>query len=237
MKLNFSTKIISKVFLYSILLLITSCNSSEFKGDAQVVETTNVQVSNNPEVVNTNNVQTSKATQSDDGLEQIARRLIELYDNKNCKEFFNAFPNTFEKFNQLYGYDDETGARRLYSQTEHIPYFFKCSEVSDRERLEKVIRIGINGKWDADSIGEFQLLAHLLIKDHPKAAKETLNNLPDERAASFWYFLFDSPHPNDKQNVLSFELMQSALGKDSKQSKLLAEQFQKLRDSDDGHGR
>jgi hypothetical protein len=31
--------------------------------------------------------------------------------------------------------------------------------------------------------------------------------------------------------------MQFTLGKDSKQSKLLAEQFQKLRDADDGHGR
>jgi hypothetical protein len=220
-----------------MLLLITSCSSSEFKSDAQVVKTTNVKVSNNSEVIVNTNLQTINAAQSDDGLEQIAKRLIELHNNKDCKEFFNAFPNTFEKFNQLYGYDDQTGARRLYSKSEHIPYFFSCSEVSNRERLEKVIGIGINGKWDADSIGWFNDLAYDLVKDHPKEAKEILDNLSHEKAASFWYFLFDSPHPTDKQNVRNFELMQFVLGKDSKQSKLLAEQFQKLRDSDDGHGR
>lgn len=240
MKLILSTEMTSKILLSLVLFMIASCNSSQLepKSNAQVVEPTNVQVSSTPEVVvNTANVQVSNVAQFNDGLEQTVRKLTELYDNKNCKEFFSAFPNTFKELNQLYGYDDETGERRLFSKSEHVPYFFNCSEVSDRKRLEKVIGIGINGKWDADSIGWFNELAYDLVKDHPKEAKEILDNLPDESAASFWYFLFDSPHPNDKQNVRNFELMQFTLGKDSKQSKLLAEQVQKLRDSDDGHGR
>jgi hypothetical protein len=189
MKLIFSTRMTNNtLFFLLILLLITSCSSSEFKSDAQVVKTTNVKVSNNSEVIVNTNLQTSHAAQSDDGLEQIAKRLIELHNNKNCKEFFNAFPHTFEKFNQLYGYDDETGARRLYSESEHIPYFFSCSGVSNRERLEKVIGIGINGKWDADSIGWFNDLAYDLVKDRPKEAKAILDSLPMKKPLLFGIF-------------------------------------------------
>jgi len=209
MKLNFA--------LFLGLFFAVSCGNSEFELKS------NAQISNTPVI--------------QEDLKQTATRLTELHNAKNCKEFVNAFPNSFKEFNQLYGYDDEKGARLLYSKPEHIDYFFDCSEVSDREKLKKSVEIGINGKWDADLIGEFQDRTFSLVKAHPNEAKEILNNLPDEKAASFWYFLFDSPHPNDKQNVRNFELMQFALGKDTKQVKLLAEQFQKLRDSDDGHGR
>lgn len=166
-------------------------------------------------------------------------KLTELYDNRNCKEFFNTFPNTFEEFDGLYGFDDEKGERLLYSKyPKHFPFFFGCSEVSDQEKLKKVIKIGIGGKYnDGVPIDMFHGPTFDLIKSHPKKAKEILDNLPDEKSASFWYFLFDSPHPNDKQNVRNFELLQFTLGKNSKQSKLLSEQFQKVRDSDDGHGR
>jgi hypothetical protein len=206
-----------KFAIFFGLLLIVSCNNSEIELK------TKAQNQNTPAV--------------QDKLKQKAAILTELHDEKNCKEFINAFPNNFPEFNLLYGYDDEKGARLLYSKPEHITYFFDCSEVSALEKLKKSIEVGIDGKWDADLIAMFQDGSFNLVKEHTDEAKEILNNLPDEKAASFWYFLFDSPHPNDKQNVRNFELMQITLGKDSKQSRLLAEQFQKLRDSDDGHGR
>lgn len=210
MKLNFA--------LCFCLFVVSSCG-----GNIELEHKSSAQIPNAPVAQN--------------NLERTAAKLTELHAAKNCREFVNAFPDNFQDFNLLYGYDDEKGARLLYSKPEHINYFFDCTEVSDLEKLKKSIEIGVNGKWDADLIGMFQDSTFILVKNHSKEAKEILDNLPDEKAASFWYFLFDSPHPNDKQNVRNFELMKFTLGKDSKQSRLLAEQFQKLRDSDDGHGR
>jgi hypothetical protein len=65
-----------------------------------------------------------------------------------------------------------------------------------------------------------------LVKDHPNEAKEILDNLPDDKAASFWYFLFDGPHPDNEQSAV--DMVIDSLGSDSKQSKLLSEQYKKL---------
>lgn len=214
---EYAIRRVSNLVLFVGLFMAVSCNISELelKSNAQVTKTPIVQVSNTLEIK--------------DGSEQTAIRLIELYDNKNCKEFFNAFPNTFQDFNQLYGYDDKTGERRLYSKyEEHITYFFNCSEVSDREKLNKAIRIGIDGKWEADASSMLQDAAFKLIKDQPNEAKEILDSLPDKKAASFWYFLFDGPHPSDKEIVKKVDSLSSLLGKNSKQSKLLSEQYKKL---------
>ncbi len=171
-----------------------------------------------------------KTSNVQDGLEQKAIKLTELYDNKNCREFFNIFPNTFHEFNQLYGFDDENGEHILYSKgNEHITYLFDCSEVSDLEKLNKAIEVGINGKWEADIVWMFRESSFKLVKDYLNDAKEILDTLPNEKAASFWLFLVDGPHPEDKTVVKRVDLLSNLLGKNSKQSKLLLEQYEKVK--------
>jgi hypothetical protein len=164
-----------------------------------------------------------------DSLEQIAGKLSELYNSKNCKEFINTFPSSFELLDQLYGYDDGRGGRRLYSKyEEHISYFSNCSEVPNRVKLDKVINIGLGGRWEADASGLLQEVALKLVKDDPNTAKEILNALPDDKASSFWFYLFDGPHPGHPQKVKDIRLLRDLLGKKSKQSKLLLEQYKEL---------
>ncbi len=215
--IKYAVRIAIGVAVSSGLVLALSCSNHELelKSNAQVVKTPTIQASNTPEV-NT-------------GSDASAVKLTELYNNKNCKEFFNAFPNTFEEFDRLYGFEDEKGGRILYSQSEeHISFFFGCSEVSDLEKLKKSLGIGINGRWEADGSALVQSSAFNLIKDHPNETKKILDALTDIKASSFWYFLFDGPHPGDKENVKKVELLQNVLGKNSKQSKLLSEQHRKL---------
>ena len=199
---EYAIRLVRSVVVYLGLFVLVSCNSSELelKSNAQVVKTPIVQVSNTPEVK--------------DGSEQEAIRLTKLYDNKNCKEFINTFPNTFQDFNQLYGYEDGKGGRILFSKyPDHVSYFFDCSGVPNREKLNKVIRIGIGGKWEADTIETFQESSFKLVKAYPNEAKEILDSLPDDKASSFWFFLFDGPHPNDKENVKNVDLLRNLLGK------------------------
>lgn len=214
---EFATKIVVGIAIYLSLFMAVSCGSSELevKSNAQIVKTPVVQVSNTPEIK--------------DELEQTARKLTELFDNKNCKEFFNTFPNNFQEFDQLYKYDEKNEWTLFSKYPEHFSYFFDCSEVSDREKLNKVIRIGTDGSYnDTVPIGQFQDSIFDLIKDNSNEAKEILDGLPDEKAASFWYFLFDRPIPSDKENKKRVDLLSNVLGKNSKQSKLLSDQYQKL---------
>lgn len=222
--LNLSSEIESAIrtgvcaIIYSGFFMAIACSSQEFevKSNAQVIKTPPVQVSNTPVV--------------EDSLEQKAIRLTELFDNKNCKQFFYSFPNTFEEFASIYRFDGKKGGDVLYSKyPDHFSYFFACSEVANREKVNKVIAIGVESKWDeAVPIGEFGELAFDLIKDNSNTTKELLDSLPDDKAASFWYFLFDRPHPTDKENSKKVDILRNALGKNSKQSKLLSEQYKKL---------
>lgn len=179
-----------------------------------------------PQIEPKSNAQTN-APIAQSELEKEAANLSKLYEDRNCEEFINIFPNTFENFDKLYGYEDGKGAHILYSKyDEHLNYFAQCSDVSNRKKLNKVIKLGINGKWEADAYSSLQEIAKTLIKKQPEEAKTVLDKLSNENAASFWYFLFDGPHPNNyKSAVKSFSEL---LGKQSKQSKLLLEQFQKV---------
>ena len=158
-----------------------------------------------------------------------ATKLDKFYMSKDCKGFVGAFPETFQAFDQLYGYNDQTGERPLYSKyAQHVPYFFSCDGVSDVDRLNKAIKLGVGGKWDADAVGMLQDSTYSLVTKHPKEAEDILDGLPDDTASSFWYFLMDAPHPSDPQRLDQFQKLSALLGKQTKQSKLLIAQHQKL---------
>ena len=121
----------------------------------------------------------------------------------------------------------------MYSKYElHIPYFFECPDVATREKMIRVVDIGIDGKWDADAVGLFQESAFSLVKNNPNDATEILDKLSNDKASSFWFFLFDGPHPNDKENINKVDVIIRLFGNKSKQSKLLLVQVRKLRTSE-----
>ncbi|MEP7147793.1 MAG: hypothetical protein ABI857_02825 [Acidobacteriota bacterium] len=176
------------------------------------------------QVASTVSVSPTPTTQTD-----ATTPMSELLSRDDCRGFYEAFPKTFKEFDELYGYEDGNGGGKLYPKyEEQIPYFFNCSEVSSTERIRKIISIGINGKWDADAVGLFQDLALKAVKTNTVAARQMLDALPEKEASSFWYFLFDGPHPEDKQKRANFAAIQDLLGPKSKQSELLEKQFEIL---------
>lgn len=217
LEIDSANRVAAYVVLYAGLFATVSCSGHELevKSNAQNVQVSTVHVSGAPD--------------TKDRSEENAARLTKLYNDKSCIEFFNAFPSTFEEFNHLYGFDDEKGEHILYSKYEqHIPFFFDCSGVPNVERLKKSIEIGTNGRWEADASALVQNSTFELIKDNPHQTEEILNALPDNKASSFWRFMFDGPHPGDKEIIKKVNLLRDVLGKNSKQSKLLVEQHKKL---------
>jgi len=146
-----------------------------------------------------------------------------------CTLLVNNFPSNFKEFNRVYGYDDDTGEGDLYNQYEEdITDFFSCDKISNYTKLEKAISIGINGKWDADAIGLFQFKLLNFIKSNPNEALKILEKIPEKDASSFWYFLFDGPHPEDKENLRNVNMLTKLFGKDNLQSSLLMKEYENL---------
>jgi hypothetical protein len=157
------------------------------------------------------------------------KKEIVLNNTDDCINLVNNFPSNFEEFNHIYGYDDIKGEGDLYSKyEEHINDFFSCSEVSNYTKLRKAINVGINGKWDADAVGLFQHKLVDLIKSNPREALKGLDNVTKEEASSFWHFLFDGPHPEDKKNKEDVNTLMELFGKDNPQTLLLKQEYEKL---------
>lgn len=163
--------------------------------------------------------------------EKISQEVVSQEDSvvetkNDCAYLINNFPSNFEEFNRTYGFDDSTGEGELYSKyEEHISEFFNCSEVTNSIKFRKAIKIGINGRWDADAVGLFQHKLIELIKNHPEEALVSLDEISENEASSFWHFLFDGPHPGDKEIVNNYNTLIQLFGENNLQSKLIKQEW------------
>lgn len=147
-----------------------------------------------------------------------------------CEVIVNTFPTTFTTFKNLYGFDDVKGKGILYDKyEENIDTFFSCQNISTQVKLHKAIKICIDGMWDADAVSLFQYNTLELIKTNPKEAETILNNLSKNEYSSVWHFLFDGPHPNNKENIKNVEYFSQIFGENNKQTKTLKKEFEKLK--------
>lgn len=166
------------------------------------------------------------------------------------QKFFCAFPSSFEGMQDIFGYDDETGAAPLYSTdnpthkyidkrifSDVIGFFSGLKSIPDTAYYTKYIRINIDGRWEADNISEAFGFHHRLISNTEIACK-TLSTFSDEEIRSVFYFIFDGPHPKNEHNEEIFETLKPKIESQNKRlSNLLFEVFttMTLREEDHRH--
>lgn len=147
----------------------------------------------------TDHLKNSQNNQTDD-LKEYYEKALGKDSIKYMKLFFVTFPSTFEVFHSFYGYM-ETGPMPLYSlYVKHIAFFCKLNTTqSETDYFNKLIKLGINGHWDADGVSALQecILSH--INEKPDLTINLLKQFKDMEKRSFWRFLFDGPHPEDKE--------------------------------------
>jgi hypothetical protein len=164
--------------------------------------------------------------------------LKEYYDEAHGKDsikytklFFVSFPANFASFNSIYGYDDKKGPMPLYNLYEkHIAFFctLNCTQ-SKTAYFNKLIRLGINGHWDADGVNALQdcILSHINLK--PKLTSTLLKQFKDLEIRSFWRFIFDGLHPDDKDVKKQYDALYKNVGLiDKKMANLMKEEYLKL---------
>jgi len=114
-------------------------------------------------------------------------------------EFFEIFPNTFSLYTQIYDYNKvktcEEAADNLYNEYHsHSELFCYLRNLINKEDYyKKIIKLGINGYWDADAINDLQHCIYKCINENLPLTIETLKSFTDDEIESFWYFIYDGP--------------------------------------------
>ena len=142
--------------------------------------------------------------QDSTNIEAKAKELKEYYakaksdDREYQVKFFDAFPASFSLFNQLYGYNTYT-LNVLYEESrKHVSLFCELRDAVAKDKYyEKLVSLGLNGHWYADGVNYLKHCMERCIKEDLPLTVSTLENYSDKEIKSFWYFLFDSPHPSE----------------------------------------
>lgn len=121
--------------------------------------------------------------------------LKEAYNKKDYPTFYKVFPNSYKELLSIYGFDDKTGEKPLYTLADkHIDYFFEFADhIALDEFIRRCYKIAENGIWEADAVAYFQINLTNLVIEHPKDVVEMLNTLSKKEEKEFWFFLFDGP--------------------------------------------
>ena len=124
--------------------------------------------------------------------------LRQAYEQKDYKRFFEWFPDSFCRFNDIYGYKEErtVPAMPLYDESyQHMSFLFSKQLESDSIHLSKLFAIAKTASWDADAIAYFQDgLLNLILKE-PDRVAAYLQKQSKKELICFWEFILDSPFP------------------------------------------
>ncbi|NGP89706.1 hypothetical protein [Fodinibius halophilus] len=164
-------------------------------------------------------------------------------------KFFCAFPNSFNRMQLIFGFDNEKGAAPLYSTdnttrdyldkgifSDVIGYFSDLKSIPDTAYYKKYIAINIDGKWKADNISNAFGFHHKILNDTEDVCS-VLSQYDASQIRTVFRFIFDGPHPKNDYNKKLYKNLKSKIdSQDKRLSRLLTESYENLMTEDDGHG-
>jgi len=170
-------------------------------------------------------------------------KYFSLAEKSNDKKLYDeiifcVFPDSFREMQELFGYDDHNGAAPLYefpNGDKIIKYFGKLTSIPRDQYYDKYINICIGGIWEADNIKEgFGIQERLLFDTEGVCGR--LVKRSDKEILSLFQFIFDGPHPDNKNNRNIYKQLLPRVEKfDKKLGHLLSESFDGLMKENRGH--
>ncbi len=139
--------------------------------------------------------------------------LTENYNSDYCA-FFEAFPSEYGQFVDMYGYvdvdDDSVWYAPLYGVGyEHVEYLFcHTDEVADSAFVEKIIELSQNSFWEADACEFLRNNVCRYICGKFDIVMTELQRKSRVEQFQFWYFVFNSPHPNKQNFSEMFDMLE-----------------------------
>jgi hypothetical protein len=135
-------------------------------------------------------------------IDELRTLYLESINNDTIKykiKFFEIFPETFQLYTEIYGYKNvktcEEEADNLYNEShDHLKLFCELRSIINKDDYyKKIIKLCINGYWDADAINDLQHCLYKCINEDLPLTIKTLKSFTDKEIESFWYFVFDGP--------------------------------------------
>ncbi|MDR1129719.1 MAG: hypothetical protein LBK96_01900 [Prevotellaceae bacterium] len=103
-------------------------------------------------------------------------------------EFFMAFPVTFMQYYQTY-----MSPGPNYNVAEkHVSAFRKLTAVPKASYCDRLIRLSIAGKWDADAVNDLKRLIHEYTVKNPETVLDCLSKYSRGYQLRFWQFYWTS---------------------------------------------
>ena len=127
------------------------------------------------------------------------------YSKEAQKEYFDAFPDSFNSFMALFGCSDDFVKCGHLDYLDYFDAFFdKLLSIDKEIYLSKGVNIFIKGYWQSDAVGVFQDEMQVKIKESFKIFYQVLKKHSKEEIKSFWHFYFDGPAPGHPEKVKDY---------------------------------
>ena len=135
--------------------------------------------------------------------------LQEKNNQTNQQRYFDLFPNSFEKFEQVFGFEKGKKAPLYDNSIEYIRTLFALDSISQSSQITKWIDISIGGHWDADAVNYFQHFLRTRTLKNVDLTYKLLKDRPDKEVESFFYFFFNEIHPQFETIPKEFEMLKN----------------------------
>ena len=120
-------------------------------------------------------------------VQKCADALQKAYEEKDYDAFVDAFPDKYEDFLNVYGYDKKNGqGNPLYDHyVEHLDFLFNNEKVLEENVLNKLLSLSYNYIWRSDAVSQVIYETEKLLLEYPKRFTEYFSGKTDEEVISF----------------------------------------------------
>lgn len=123
-------------------------------------------------------------------------RLMEQPDEKGYQqEFFEAFPDSWARYINLYDYVDRDGydLSMYYAADKHVGAMQdRMTLIPDSTYCKKIVGVAVGARLDADAPNYLQRLLHHVLATRAKAVLDYLSSLKSGAQFEFWEFYWSS---------------------------------------------
>ena len=120
-------------------------------------------------------------------VQKCANALLKAYEEKDYDAFVDAFPDKYEDFVNVYGYDSKKRTKKLLYDyyAEHLDFLFNNEKVLEENVLNKLLSLSYNYIWNADAVDYVIEGTKQVLLDYPKEMTEYFSKKTDDEVISF----------------------------------------------------
>ena len=132
-------------------------------------------------------------------VQKCADSLTAAYDARDYDAYVAAFPDKYEDFVKVYGYDHKNRKKMILYDCadEHIGFFFSDEMVLEQKVLDKLLSLSYGFIWDADAVNYVIRKVRHILFDYPQRMTEYFAGKTDDEVISFLQMALTCLYPDN----------------------------------------